>query len=614
MPVPPSRAPRSGSPSTAPAFPGSEHGRRDPERRLDPEILLAVHGLDVDRPDGSALLHGVELELRRGEIVALLGGSGAGKSTLVTALHDPERLRAAGFRVACTSLERRASVGLVPQRGALFDHLDVAGNLALAMRNAAEPKPVDAGRLQAALASVDLPTDWLAGVAVGRLSGGEAQRLAVARTLAGGREILILDEPSVGLDPLRVELLADLLRAEIRRRQATALVITHELEFAAGFADRFLFMDPHSRRLIELPPLGDPERRPEPPVDLRSEPAQPRAAELSEDPGSDPSDSSPSSASMRELSAERRPRALRRAIAEAVTDDMVARLAQAPPTQAPSSPVPGRLARSARALAAGARQVASATLGGLEVGPRVLAQLGRAALRPRDFSEVFGPVLRQALWRPAAFFGVVSVLIGFTLLYILHRSIGGGELPILPERVFSLIGSMHVIALAPPLSGILFASTSANALIAWLGGMSLTRQTTALRGLGIEETRYLWVPAWLGLVGAYLILAALFALGMLVGGVLYIELRVPEFGGGWSAAWELLTADLVDPPPERAVFRVRALVLVALYALGIASDAVAEGAREKNSAQDVTVAMVRGVMVVTLWIVALELGSLVLIY
>lgn len=542
---------------------------------MDDDILLTARGLDIDRPDGTPLLRGVELELRRGEIVALLGGSGAGKSTLVTALHDRERLEAAGFAVRAATLERRGEVGIVPQRGALFDHLDVAGNLALAMRNAATPREVDAGAIQDALTSVDLPKQWTARTGVDRLSGGEAQRLAVARTLAGGREILFLDEPSVGLDPLRVDRLADLLRAEIRRRGATALVITHELEFAAGFADRFVFMDRDAKRLVELEPLPEDERR--------------------------------------ALAVDARPRALRRRVAETVGDQMIARLA----AEQPAGEAGGRgglAARLGSALARRARTLADAALGGVEVGPRVMAQVGRAMLRPRDFLEVFGPVLKQALLRPAAFFGVVSVLIGFTLLYILHRSLGGGELPILPERVFSLIGSMHVIALAPPLSGILFAATSANALVAWLGGMSLTRQTTALRALGIRETRYLWVPAWFGLVGAYLLLAALFVLGMLVGGVLYLQLRVPELGGGLTVAWELLTADLVDPPPERAVFRVRALALIGIYALGMASDAVAKGARDKSASEDVTVAMVSSVMVVTLWIVALELGSLVLIY
>jgi ABC-type multidrug transport system ATPase subunit/ABC-type transporter Mla maintaining outer membrane lipid asymmetry permease subunit MlaE len=551
----------------------------------DPRVLLAASGLDIDRPDGARLLRNVALTLREGEIVALLGGSGAGKSTLVTALHDRDALEDTGFSIRADVLEHHAGVGIVPQRGALFDHLDVAGNLALAMRNAYPPRKVSAGALQESLTSVDLPSTWAGAESrpVGRLSGGEAQRLAVARTLAGGRRILFLDEPSVGLDPLRVELLADLLRAEILERKAAALVITHELEFAAGFADRFMFMDRSAHALVELDPLAG------------IEPGS--AREKAQD-------------SMREVS---RPRALRRSVAAAIGDQMVERLA-AEQAATGSERRPSVLARLAAGLGGVARRVSNAAFGGVEIGPRVVFNAVSAAGRPRDFIEVAWPVLKQALWRPAAFFAIVSLLIGFTLLYILHRSIGGGELPIRPERVFSLIGSMHVIALAPPLSGILFASTSANAIVAWLGGMSLTRQTTALEGLGISRVRYLWVPAWLGLVGAYLLMASLFALGMLVGGTLYLELRVPELGGGWTFAWELLTADIVDPPPERAVFRVRAVALCCIYALGIAGDAIAKGAQDKHSAEDVTVAMVRSVMVTTLWIVALELGSLVLIY
>jgi ABC-type multidrug transport system ATPase subunit/ABC-type transporter Mla maintaining outer membrane lipid asymmetry permease subunit MlaE len=552
------------------------------ERAVDPRLLLEVRGLEIDRPDGAPLLRDVDLELRQGEIVALLGGSGAGKSTLVTALHDREILEVAGFSVRAELLERHAGVGIVPQRGALFDHLDVAGNLALALRNAYPPREVNAGALQDALTSVDLPATWAGAESrpVGRLSGGEAQRLAVARTLAGGRRILFLDEPSVGLDPLRVEMLADLLRAEIRERKAGALVITHELEFAAGFADRFWFMDRKQQRIIELDPL------------LGADDPEARAA----------------------LQSNSRSRALRRRVAAAIGDQMAERL-QDDAAPAGSEARIGALAKIAGGLGRAARRVAQTALGGLEVGPRVAANAGKALIRPRDFIEVLIPVLKQALWRPAAFFAIVSLLIGFTLLYILHRSIGGGELPIRPERVFSLIGSMHVIALAPPLSGILFASTSANAVVAWLGGMSLTRQTTALEALGISKTRYLWVPAWLGLAVAYMLLAGLFTLGMLVGGLLYLDLRVPELGGGnWRFAWELLTADILDPPPERAIFRVRALGLCCVYALGIAGDAIAKGSREKHSAEDVTVAMVRSVMVTTLWIVALELGSLVLIY
>jgi hypothetical protein len=140
--------------------------------------------------------------------------------------------------------------------------------------------------------------------------------------------------------------------------------------------------------------------------------------------------------------------------------------------------------------------------------------------------------------------------------------------------------------------------------------MSLTRQTAALRALGIQESRYLWLPAWLGLALAFVSMAAIFAVGMVAGGVLYLDLRVPEL----TDAYAVVTADLFDPTPEREVFLQRAWWLVGLYAAGIGADAVAKGSREKKSAEAVTVAMVRSVMAVTLWIVVLELVSLFMVY
>ena len=158
--------------------------------------LVEVRGLSIQKPGGGALFEDVDLRIEPGEIVCLLGSSGAGKSTLMTAVHDPERLRAAGFGLEFQAASTGARVGVVPQRGALFDHLDVAGNLALAMRNADPPRRADPAAVRALLTEVDLPGDWSEpGHDVAHVSGGEAQRLAVARTLAGGREVLLLDEP-----------------------------------------------------------------------------------------------------------------------------------------------------------------------------------------------------------------------------------------------------------------------------------------------------------------------------------------------------------------------------------------------------------------------------------
>ena len=212
--------------------------------------ILRLRGLVVDRPDGVRVLDGVDLQVRRGEVIALLGGSGAGKSTLLTCIEDPARLRAQGFRVALEERELDAEVGIVPQRGALFDHLSVAGNLELAMRNASARGDRD---VAAWLERMHLPKDWARGrQGTARLSGGEAQRVAVARTLAGGRELLFLDEPSVGIDPFRVLVLAALLREQIQERNAAAIVVTHDLAFAAAFADRFWFMDRTVRGVVDL--------------------------------------------------------------------------------------------------------------------------------------------------------------------------------------------------------------------------------------------------------------------------------------------------------------------------------------------------------------------------
>jgi ABC-type nitrate/sulfonate/bicarbonate transport system ATPase subunit/ABC-type transporter Mla maintaining outer membrane lipid asymmetry permease subunit MlaE len=529
-------------------------GRRDADAGGADEraraLLLAVRGLCVDRPDGSPLLADVTLELRAREVVAVFGASGAGKSTLTTALHEPDSLRARGFAVRTAEVVRAGAVGIVPQRGALFDHLSAADNIALALRNAEPPAPATGDAVREWFKKVDLPAAWSApGHAVAHVSGGEAQRLAVARTLAGGRRVLLLDEPSVGLDPHRVALLAATLRGQIDGGEAAALVVTHDLGFAAAFADRFLYMDPQARGLVELA-------------------VTPGRGEATE-----------------------------RALAAAVRE----RLASERRTDAGAAR-PG--------LAARLRGLAAEWAAPFAAGARVLAALPAALRRPRDLVEVLRVTLMQALVRPGPFFVIVSLLIGATLLYIFHRALGGGGLPVRPDRVFSLIGSMHVLALAPPLSAILFAATSGSAITAWLGGMSLTRQTAALRGLGIAEARYLWLPAWLGLALAYVMLAAVFTAGMIAGGVAYLQLRVPQAGD----AWALVTADLLDPTAERAVFRTRAAVLVLIYAVGVASDAVAKGGRDKPSAESVTAAMVRSVMACTLWVVAVELVSLMVVY
>src|SRR5690349_19140220 len=209
---------------------------------------LAVRGLRVALPDGRVLIDGVDLTIAPGEVVVLLGGSGAGKSTFARVLFERDELAAAGFDVVAAALDLdRGQLGLVPQRGALFDHLDVRGNLELALRHGGG----DVAEASAWLERVGLdPT--LADEPVTALSGGQAQRVAVARVLASRRKLLFLDEPSVGLDPHRVRVLARLVREQVTKLGISAIVVTHDVALAAGVADRLFLLSLEDRKLEQL--------------------------------------------------------------------------------------------------------------------------------------------------------------------------------------------------------------------------------------------------------------------------------------------------------------------------------------------------------------------------
>jgi iron(III) transport system ATP-binding protein len=199
---------------------------------------LSVRGVHAGFP-GAPVLHGVDLEVPDGALAAVLGTSGGGKTTLlrcIAGFHPVAegRIRVGDRTVAGDGVDEppeRRRVGLVPQDGALFSHLTVAGNVGFGLDRAGRR----GGRVAEMLDLVGLAD--LADRRPGELSGGQQQRVALARALAPAPALVLLDEPFTALDAsLRGEV-REQVRAALRAAGATAVLVTHDQEEALGIAD-----------------------------------------------------------------------------------------------------------------------------------------------------------------------------------------------------------------------------------------------------------------------------------------------------------------------------------------------------------------------------------------
>ena len=202
-------------------------------------IGLEVCDIRAGYPNMPPVLDGVSLSVGRGEVGVVLGPSGVGKTTLLRVIAGLHRPTEGTVWVADQVVDdanthvptRDRRVGLVPQEAALFSHLTVGENVAFGISD----QPGASAKAAALLADVGL-----AGFEDRRpdeLSGGQQQRAAIARAIAPGPEILLLDEPFIGLDPESAELCRIVLRDLLAKHKTTALMVTHEQQAALALAD-----------------------------------------------------------------------------------------------------------------------------------------------------------------------------------------------------------------------------------------------------------------------------------------------------------------------------------------------------------------------------------------
>jgi ABC-type polar amino acid transport system ATPase subunit len=205
-------------------------------------------------------LDGVDITVRQGEVLVVIGPSGSGKSTLVRCLNGLETINDGEIVVEGQRVDRgslagwrhvRQRVGMVFQDYTLFPHLTVMQNICLAPRRArlypAQEIEAFARKLLQRVGLAHKAEDFPA-----HLSGGQQQRVAIVRALAMRPAVLLFDEPTSALDPETIGEVLNVIR-ELAREGTTMVVVTHEMGFAREVADRVVFMD-HGRIVEEGPP------------------------------------------------------------------------------------------------------------------------------------------------------------------------------------------------------------------------------------------------------------------------------------------------------------------------------------------------------------------------
>ncbi|MBI4654739.1 MAG: amino acid ABC transporter ATP-binding protein [Nitrospirae bacterium] len=236
--------------------------------------MIKFIGVNKWFDDGMHVLKDISLGIDAGEVVVICGPSGAGKSTLIKTINKLEPIDEGNIIVDGFSLQDhrtnltalRAEVGMVFQQFNLYPHKTALQNITLALTKVRKLNKKEATeRAMEILKKVGLADKYNAYPS--QLSGGEQQRVAIARSLAMEPKIMLFDEPTSALDP---ELTSEVLDVMVSLAESgmTMVVVTHEVGFACNVADRVVFMDKG-----EIVEIGKPP-------DIFVDPQQPRTKEF----------------------------------------------------------------------------------------------------------------------------------------------------------------------------------------------------------------------------------------------------------------------------------------------------------------------------------------------
>ena len=218
------------------------HGNNDGEVIIDVKNLHKNYG-------HTEVIKGVDLTVRKGEVICIIGPSGAGKSTILRCLNGLEQ--ATGGKIVVNGHDLtdshvnidqvREQVGMVFQHFNLFNNMSVIDNITLAPKLVHKKTDEQAREhAMALLKTVGLAEK--ADVMPKSLSGGQKQRVAIVRSLLMHPEVILFDEVTASLDPEMVREVLELIN-DLAQEGRTMLIVTHELQFARAIADRIIFMD-----------------------------------------------------------------------------------------------------------------------------------------------------------------------------------------------------------------------------------------------------------------------------------------------------------------------------------------------------------------------------------